>query len=143
MSSVLYEAAPTLDGLTAALTAGLITVPGLHVDTDTGTWSGSQIILEAVTGPSPSSIHLSGDDFAQLGVQVTCIMGDRKASRLLGDKVRTVLIGLDRMGVRLSSVTIDGGVLFDAVTQADGHVADDGSWVETFDFTVTGVTPPP
>jgi len=143
VNSVLYEAAPTLDGLVDALEAGITTVPGLHVDTDTGTWSGSQIILEVVTGPSPSSIHISGDDFAVVGVQATYIMGNRKASRLLGDKGRTVLIGLDRFGARLHAVTITGGALFDATTQGDGHVGDDGSWVETFDFTITGVTPPP
>jgi len=102
---------------------------------DEGEYAVGTVTVETVTPPRTEYFVMGGPDKAHMLIQTTTAASTRTGARVAGDKVRTILTGVDRRNRLLTPISRDGFVFDNPTTTADGH-ADlvDGThlWVETF-----------
>ena len=143
----LYDAEPVLnavrDHLRLHLPAVLDDRP-LVVETDPDAWTAPLVAVELVTTPNLTRFAMGGHDWATTGLQVTSVMARRAQARMLGDKVRTVLVALTPHGRPVHPLLLPGHTVLEVNTASDGHAGDSGTeggrtaqWVETYTIRYT------
>lgn len=128
----LYRPTPVLEAISDHLDAFM--PEQISVEVDAGEWTTDQIVVELVGGPTVTSIHWGGHDYAQIAVQLTCTGRDRTSARLMGDLTREYLVAQDRHGSPVHPLTLAGFVFDPVESNADGFVqtGNPTSWVETY-----------
>ncbi|WP_169165098.1 hypothetical protein [Cellulomonas taurus] len=141
--SVFYRPDPVIAGVELLLAGALPDKVGgrdLAIEVDAAQWTIPQVTIEQVGGPTPTSIHFGGHDWAVLTLQLSSIGADRRQARLIGDHVREAITGQDRHGRPLHPLTVPGAAVLETRSQNDGHIAQDNpaKWVETFEIRYQG-----